>query len=445
MKNAPSGVHSNSSHCWQYHVRQKNLKQDLRELGVDAGEVSKLKVRDFSFAYVPKSDREQCQKIKEFIIKHEWLGKMPHRPTHRFIASYRGRLAGVVIMATPNAFSYLLGKDSRDREKLISRGACISWSPKNLASALVMFSIRWMAKNTSYRLFTAYADPEARELGTIYQACNFLYLGQNSGARFKYFDDREPERGWFDDRIFRKSTSFKKYALELGIGWQRSWGYRDKICWGSIPLAVATALKKAEREHQRHCRRKLVPRKHKYVYILGSSKNETRGLRARFWEMNPNKVNLPYPKTRGHSLEEGLREDVLREVGNNGVVSPPSSVVNGEDPKSSAKVVPLPPKRFWSVREVAQLYGLSLWMIYQHINSDPTFPFVNIGHKKRFLIDLKGFERWIRKRGEKGLGQGAPCSEPLSRASVPLVQRQGIGRKLLPSFCVFSPCSLFWV
>ena len=46
-----------------------------------------------------------------------------------------------------------------------------------------MFSIKWMAKNTPFRAFTAYSDPEAKELGTIYQACNFYYIGQSSGSQ----------------------------------------------------------------------------------------------------------------------------------------------------------------------------------------------------------------------------------------------------------------------
>lgn len=43
-----------------------------------------------------------------------------------------------------------------------------------------------MVKNTQYRLFTAYSDTEAKELGTIYQACNFYYLGKKSGAGYQY-------------------------------------------------------------------------------------------------------------------------------------------------------------------------------------------------------------------------------------------------------------------
>ena len=42
------------------------------------------------------------KEIKQFIERHEWLGKIPNRPTQRFTARLKKNnvLAGVVIMAT---------------------------------------------------------------------------------------------------------------------------------------------------------------------------------------------------------------------------------------------------------------------------------------------------------------------------------------------------------
>ena len=201
-----------------------------------------------------------CQRVKCFILRHEWLGKMPHRPTHRFVASYNGHLAGVIVMATPIHFPTSLGRDNRDKEKLISRGACISWSPKNLASSLLMFSIRWMVQNTSYRYFSAYSDPEARELGTIYQASNFIYLGQNSGAKFEYQDPNSPENSWFADRWFRKATSYKRYTLDMGIGWESHWAKGGNMCWDRIPKDITSSLRQASKAHQARCIRRRLPR-----------------------------------------------------------------------------------------------------------------------------------------------------------------------------------------
>lgn len=286
-------------HCWQYQIRLQNLEDDLKQAQLKKEEVKNLKVRDFKIDYVTKENKNVCAEVRSFIECHEWLGKMPLRPTHRFVARYKGLLAGVVVMATPNSFSHLLGRENRDKEKLISRGACISWSPKNLGSALVMFAVKWMVKNTSFRYFSAYSDTEARELGTIYQACNFKYLGQTSGARFEYFDPLFPERGWFSDRLFRKTGQIKRYAKELEIEWEVGWGFKDKIFWDNIPDSIRWKIKQLSIEHQKRCQRRALPRKHKYIYILGRSKNETRQLLSLFEKHSPELVGLAYPKIRG--------------------------------------------------------------------------------------------------------------------------------------------------
>lgn len=289
--------------CWQAHISEVNLSQDLKDAGLTEEQAAKLRTSDFIFEYVDKQDKSACAEVKQFIERHEWLGKLSQRSTHRFVARLRstGQLAGTIVMATPNTFSSLLGKENRDREKLISRGACISWAPKNLGSWLIMSSIKWMAKNTEFRYFTAYSDPEARELGTIYQACNFIYLGQTSGAAKQYLDPAHPERGWFSDREFRKKGKYKKYAQEVGIDpkvWQ---GYMKKYSpdWSLVPPDLKVAIKAREKAYRDSCQSRAIPAKHKYVYILGSTKSETKYYKKLFKERNPNKVGLEYPRVRG--------------------------------------------------------------------------------------------------------------------------------------------------
>jgi len=109
------------------------------------------RIKSIDIPYNPVLVRE----IKSFIERYEWLGKMSAYPTHFFTARYKGHLACVVVMDMPNAFSKLLGENTRKMERLISRGASVSWAPKNLASSLIMWSIKWMVQNTRYRLFTA--------------------------------------------------------------------------------------------------------------------------------------------------------------------------------------------------------------------------------------------------------------------------------------------------
>ena len=317
---------------------------------------------------------------------------MPTRPTHRFIATYKGYLAGVIVMATPNSFSNLLGKENRHLEKLISRGACISWSPKNLASALVMFSIRWMVKNTSFRLFTAYSDTEARELGTIYQACNFIYLGQNSGARFEYFDPKYPERGWFSDRLFRKHSQVRKYARELSITWSVEWSSSDKTHWEKIPPNTRSKLKNQIKTHQSQCLVRSLPAKHKYAYILGVSKTETKKLKALFESLNPNLVGLSYPKFRGPCPNTADNIITIKEI--------PLT-----EPEVSTRPWPqenIPTEDiFLTVKEAAMILKLSVWSIYKLIENDPVFPVHNIGVKKKFVVNKRDLQSWMESKTRK--------------------------------------------
>ncbi len=293
----------NKDHCWQYEIRQQNLISDLKEASLTEEEYNSLRIEDFEFSYVDKEDKKQCEEIKHFIERHEWLGKLPARPTHRFIARLKknGIIAGAIVMATPNAFSHILGKENRDKEKLISRGACISWAPKNLGSWLIMKSIKWMVKNTQFRMFSAYSDPEAKELGTIYQACNFIYLGQKSGTVKQYFDPNKPELGWFSDREFRKKSKYKLYAQKIGLTLEEWKGYMKKYSpnWEIMPDEIKTKIKEEEKKYRESCESRDMKPKHKYIYILGRSKKETKELKKLFQKNNPKMVQLEYPQERG--------------------------------------------------------------------------------------------------------------------------------------------------
>src|SRR5579859_7857655 len=170
----------NKDHCWQYDIRVNNLEDDLTMCNLTKEYTDQLRVPDFRFEIV--EDKKQRVKLKQFIERHEWLGKLSQYTTHWFAAYHKDIIAGVILFNVPNSFSKTLGENTKNIERLISRGACISWSPKNLASSFLMWCIDWMVHNTQFRLFTAYSDPTAKELGTIYQACNFYYMGQSSGT-----------------------------------------------------------------------------------------------------------------------------------------------------------------------------------------------------------------------------------------------------------------------
>ena len=279
------------NHCWQYDIRMNNLEQDLKESNLTDEYVSNLTVKDFHFRLV--EDKEEQQNIVDFIKRHEWLGNLSQYTTHWFGCYHKDILAGAILFNMPNAFSKSLGEDTSQLERLISRGACISWSPKNLASAFVMWCIKYMVENTQYRLFTAYSDPAAKELGTIYQACNFYYLGQSFGGKAKYVN---PYTGKLvSDRFFRQRTAYKKYANELGIEWKKEYTTKTGMNWKEIPNEIENKLRLYSKSKQQDAKKIDIVQKHKYAYVLGREQRETRALRKLF--LAKNKI-YEYPSER---------------------------------------------------------------------------------------------------------------------------------------------------
>jgi len=72
-----------------------------------------------------------------------------------------------------------------------------------------------------------------------------------------------------------------------------------KVNWKTIPETIALQLKQERKAHQERCLKRPSPAKHKYIYILGRNKKETKELYNKFKEINPTMVNLPYPNERG--------------------------------------------------------------------------------------------------------------------------------------------------
>ena len=281
------------NHCWQYDIRLSKEKEDREFIKNTFNiEIEDISIKDFEIKQI--TSKEDKQEAIEFIKRYEWLGTITQYSTHYFGAYYKGVLGGVTIFSMPNAFSKLLGEDTKNLERLVSRGACASWTPKGLASHFLMSSIRHMVATTQYRLFTAYSDPTAKELGTIYQSTNWYYLGQKSGTTTRYVN---PYTGKVvSDRFFRQKTAYKKYAVELGIEWEKEWTGKSGVNWELVPDEIEKQLRDYSKKKQSESKAIEYPNKHKYAYVLGRSKLETKRLRKM---LESNVKIYPYPKERG--------------------------------------------------------------------------------------------------------------------------------------------------
>lgn len=248
-------------------IRENRIEADLKAITFDP---SKLSASDFVCAQEPMS-----KEIVNFIKTYEWLGTIGPTPKWVFTARYNGLLGGVVLLNEPTSYSKMLGTDSRKMEALIQRGACASWTPKNLGSRLIMWACRWAVQNTSKRMFVAYADPAANEIGTIYQACNFDYLGSGFGVKQMLVHPSIKKGEPFSSQTLRRTSTLKRWAKENGVTIDPSWikanGFKDL---SKIPETVKRAWLDWGSRITKEAKKIKVSPKGKYVLVLGKDRRE---------------------------------------------------------------------------------------------------------------------------------------------------------------------------
>lgn len=286
--------------CWQYIVRQQQFGNDLEKWDLTVQEQQALRISDFEFRHITKANTKGVKDCYKFIETYEYLGKLAQRNTHFFGSYFKGMLSGVQVLSTPNAFSKLLGQDTHRIEKLLSRGACAAFTPRNLASWQIMNSIHWMVHNTEFRLFSGYADPRANERGQIYRACNFIELPGKHGGSVQLLDLERPEKGWFSDREARKLSAYRKFAKELNIEWEKEWVNKSGgVNWSQVPPLIEEILRLRSKQYIASCEKRKLPPKRKFIYLKGRTKSETRQLFKQLYENNPKL----YPK--GPNIHRG--------------------------------------------------------------------------------------------------------------------------------------------
>jgi len=115
---------------------------------------------------------------REVIEEYEWLGRMPAVVLFAYGIYFGPDLGGVV------TYSPEYGENLGVWDKygytgkiiLLSRGACVWWAHPHAASKLIRKSMDLLPDR--YEVVTATVDAGAGEVGTIYQACSFDYVGR---------------------------------------------------------------------------------------------------------------------------------------------------------------------------------------------------------------------------------------------------------------------------
>jgi hypothetical protein len=136
---------------------------------------------DLSLAVVRECSRPLATKM---ILEYEWLGTMPLSSWHVGIFFDGWKCGGVAVFCiggaginAPKQFGLISNEIA-----YLARGACAHWTPTGSASKLIGHSLR-MARKKGLKLAIAYADTDAGEIGTVYQATNWLCIGQGASTK----------------------------------------------------------------------------------------------------------------------------------------------------------------------------------------------------------------------------------------------------------------------
>jgi hypothetical protein len=115
---------------------------------------------------------------KAIITRCEWLGVMPAVKTHAFGLFFGNALGGAVVFGPEYAENRGVWSRYGFEGRIIAllRSACETWAHPHSASKLVRGAIKLLPER--YRVVTATCDGLAGEVGTIYQAAGFDYVGQ---------------------------------------------------------------------------------------------------------------------------------------------------------------------------------------------------------------------------------------------------------------------------
>lgn len=246
--------------CHQRVIRERMAEQpepDLEEKRRLAADFKNAVVREISY-----------DEARNLILANEWLGNMG-TTEFSFGLFFGGHLAGAVCFGRTSGthVSKSVSSDQfADRVITLCRGACVHWAHPHSASFLINAACRDMTKK-GYNIFVAYSDPAANEVGTVYQAAGWIYVGPTSAATEKF---RTPDNKVHDARqvhcltrdrtggtLKYKRTRAEQKALLLEAGVEF---YKDSV------------------------------RKHRYVGIYGDRRIKRILRRALRWEV------LPYPK-----------------------------------------------------------------------------------------------------------------------------------------------------
>lgn len=239
----------------QYKIRENKAKEIPNSL---MGEYWKDLDLDLKKAEVRRISKDQAKPV---ILEYEWLGTMSSTNQH-FGIFFDNVCGGVACYGNNCTANYNVPTQFGITMKemwTLARGACVHWTPVGSASKLISQSLKLLKEdNPNAKVVIAYSDINAGEIGTVYQATNWTYIGCGDHLTVNYYHEQLGRK--FDERklhdlkgvLNMTRPEVRKYLTDNG--------------WKIEKKAI----------------------KHKYIFILGSHKDKK--------EILKKVAVLPYPK-----------------------------------------------------------------------------------------------------------------------------------------------------
>jgi hypothetical protein len=190
-----------------------------------------------------------ADEARTFIKKYEYLqtvGRSWYRVGARNAA---GELASVACFGRPRPMA--------DNEIVLERGGSPIWAAPNAASWFIGRAVTLAAQAKGWQIFYGFADPAAGEVGGVYRACSWMYLGQGSPGRTIGGKPRDRElfrqgdgHPWISERRYRQ-MGYRLADADL-LGWERKFVPAKHVfahieVWGRDDRDRLRRDKKAER------------------------------------------------------------------------------------------------------------------------------------------------------------------------------------------------------
>jgi hypothetical protein len=160
---------ANPAKCFQRYIREVYMEVEPRE-----------PITSLDRARVERITKAEAESL---ILRYEWLGKCGKGASAFYGLKIGDELLGAAVfgVGTSHQSRNICGEKFIPQTVSLMRGCCVHFAPKKAPSHLIRHATRLANMDYGWRIFIAYADDTAGEVGIVYQRAHWKYIGQGLG------------------------------------------------------------------------------------------------------------------------------------------------------------------------------------------------------------------------------------------------------------------------